>query len=83
MAAIGLRRAAIYQMQREGKFPKPVKIGVRAVGWIAEDVLAWVARRGHQPANRDHNPFFRSARPALPKLEVQNPASGVLSTPKR
>jgi prophage regulatory protein len=34
----GLGRAAIYQMKREGKFPKPVKIGVRAVGWIAEDV---------------------------------------------
>jgi prophage regulatory protein len=47
-ATIGLGRAAIYQMQREGKFPKPVKIGVRAVGWIAEDVLAWMARRANR-----------------------------------
>lgn len=35
-------------MQREGKFPKPVKIGVRAVGWIAEDVLAWIARQANR-----------------------------------
>jgi len=48
MATIGLGRAAIYQMQREGKFPRPVKIGVRAVGWIAEDVLAWIARRANR-----------------------------------
>jgi prophage regulatory protein len=48
MATIGLGRAHIYHMQREGKFPKPVKIGVRAVGWMAEDVFAWIARRANR-----------------------------------
>ena len=29
---VGLSRATIYQMMIEGRFPKPVKISVRAVG---------------------------------------------------
>ena len=75
IATIGLGRAAIYQMQREGKFPKPVKIGVRAVGWVAEDVLAWIARR----ANRQIAPqptFPKStgsrAKARSPKLRWRN-----------
>lgn len=41
----GLKRAAIYNAIRNGDFPRPVKIGDRAVGWLASEVLAWVASR--------------------------------------
>jgi hypothetical protein len=36
-------------LQRTGNFPKSVKIGVRAVGWMADDVLAWSAQRANRP----------------------------------
>jgi prophage regulatory protein len=42
---VGLSRATIYQMMREGRFPKPVKISVRAVGWIEHEIQEWLMKR--------------------------------------
>lgn len=42
---IALCRSTIWQYVRQGKFPKPVKIGVRAVGWRESAVLAWIEAR--------------------------------------
>jgi len=41
----GLRRSTIYRMQASGQFPRRVKIGARAVGWIEVEVQAWLANR--------------------------------------
>jgi prophage regulatory protein len=77
IATIGLGRAAIYQMQREGKFPKPVKIGVRAVGWIAEDVLAWMARRANRQIatvahiSKEHDQPLQRPRSEAPPVQCQ------------
>jgi prophage regulatory protein len=29
----------------EGKFPRPVSLGARAVGWIETEVEEWIARQ--------------------------------------
>ena len=46
----GLPRATIYDHMAKGTFPKQLKIGPRAAGWIAAEVHRWVedrvARRG-------------------------------------
>jgi prophage regulatory protein len=39
---VPLCRATIYQLISQGKFPKPVGIGGRAVAWIETEVEAWV-----------------------------------------
>ncbi len=41
----GLSRSTIYAMMAEGIFPKPIKLGKRAVGWKDTDVAAWVDDR--------------------------------------
>jgi prophage regulatory protein len=41
----GLRRSMIYQLETEQRFPRRIKIGVRAVGWIQGEVQHWVAQR--------------------------------------
>lgn len=41
----GLGRSTIYLMVSEGRFPKQRRLGVRAVGWLAEDVFRWLAER--------------------------------------
>ena len=41
----GASRSTIYAWVRLGLFPKPVKIGPRAVGWRKSDVDAWLASR--------------------------------------
>lgn len=35
----------IYELMGEGKFPRPVKLGARAVGWLERDVAEWQAAR--------------------------------------
>lgn len=42
-ARVGLSRSTIYDAIRAGSFPAPVRIGARAVGWIAGDVDRWLA----------------------------------------
>lgn len=41
-ARTGLSRSTIYLRISEGRFPKPVSLGSRAVGWIESEVNDWV-----------------------------------------
>jgi prophage regulatory protein len=41
----GLSRSTIYLRIAEGKFPKPVCLGGRAVGWLAQEVQDWLQNR--------------------------------------
>ncbi|HCU89252.1 MAG TPA: DNA-binding protein [Gammaproteobacteria bacterium] len=38
----GLSRSTIYQLMTEGRFPRPLKLGKRAVGWRESDVADWL-----------------------------------------
>lgn len=41
-AVTGLSRSTIYKWMDEGSFPKPVKLGPRAVGWREADINDWL-----------------------------------------
>ena len=41
----GLGRSAIYAYLQAGQFPRPVKLGPRAVGWIEAEVDEWISER--------------------------------------
>ncbi len=41
----GLSRSTIYDWIAKGAFPKPIKLGVRAVGWRERDIQFWLALR--------------------------------------
>jgi prophage regulatory protein len=41
----GLSRSTLYAMIAEGRFPAPVKLGTRAVGWKESDLSEWLASR--------------------------------------
>jgi prophage regulatory protein len=41
----GRSRSAIYEGMAAGTFPKPVKIGARAVAWPESVIRAWIAER--------------------------------------
>ncbi len=38
----GASRSSIYKWKNEGKFPQPVKLGPRAVGWRRSEVQQWL-----------------------------------------
>lgn len=44
-ARTGLSRSTLYFMISEGQFPKPVKIGRRAVGWPENRIVIWLSSR--------------------------------------
>jgi prophage regulatory protein len=41
MERVGLRHTQIYDRMAEGKFPKAVKVGDRAVAWIESEIDAY------------------------------------------
>jgi prophage regulatory protein len=42
---VGLSRSSIYMAISQGKFPRPVRLGLRAVGWLESEIEAWVLRQ--------------------------------------
>ncbi len=44
-ARTGLSRSTIYLRISEGRFPSPVSLGSRAVGWIESEINTWLAER--------------------------------------
>lgn len=40
-----LSRSTLYAYMNKGLFPKPVKLGLRAVGWYASEVNDWIVSR--------------------------------------
>ena len=43
MSLTGLSRSSIYLRISVQEFPKPIKIGRRAVGWSEDSLIAWQA----------------------------------------
>ncbi len=41
-ARTGLSRSTIYLRISQRRFPKPVSLGGRAVGWVEEELNAWL-----------------------------------------
>ena len=47
-ARTGLSRSTIYLRVAEGKFPRPISLGARAVGWLDAEIEAWLATQIEQ-----------------------------------
>ena len=41
----GLSRSTVYMRIAEGKFPKPISLGGRAVGWLEAEIQEWLQCR--------------------------------------
>lgn len=38
----GLSRSSIYNYIRQGRFPQPIKLGLRSVGWMEDEINQWL-----------------------------------------
>ena len=45
LARTGLSRSTIYVRLDQGRFPRPVSLGARAVGWLESEVDEWIRER--------------------------------------
>ena len=41
----GLSRSTIYLRIQKGTFPRPINLGARAVGWLENEIEAWLSER--------------------------------------
>ena len=42
---IPISRSHAHALAAQGKFPKPIKLGLRASGWLESEINAWLADR--------------------------------------
>ena len=70
-AKTGLKRSAIYASIAEGKFPKQVSLGPGSVGWVEQEVDAWLSSAAvvTVPTLRKH--FFSFADGARARVGVK------------
>ncbi len=40
-----LKRTQIYQKIAAGEFPKQIRLGPKAVGWLESEINSWIAAR--------------------------------------
>jgi prophage regulatory protein len=45
IARTGLSRSTLYEQMAKGRFPRPVQLGPRAVGWLSGEVDTWTRAR--------------------------------------
>jgi prophage regulatory protein len=41
----GLCRSLIYQLEADDRFPRRIRIGSRAVGWLHDEIQQWLTDR--------------------------------------
>jgi hypothetical protein len=46
---IPLKPTRIYELMGDGTFPKPVRLGERAVAWLESEVDAWILTQADKP----------------------------------
>ncbi len=44
----GIGRSTIYKYMNENRFPKSIRLGKRAAGWIVDEVDSWIDVRIQQ-----------------------------------
>ena len=55
MGRTGLSRSTIYAKVANSDFPPPINLGLRAVGWIADEVEEWIQSRIDASRKDDHS----------------------------
>jgi len=50
MEMTGLPRSTIYLYMKQRTFPLQVKLGVRSVGWLEDEIRGWIEERKYERA---------------------------------
>lgn len=45
MEITGLKKATVYLHMKQGTFPRQIKLGPKAAGWLASDIQSWIIGR--------------------------------------
>jgi len=45
MVTVGYSKSHLYELISRGEFPRPIKLGARAAGWLSGDISDWLDSR--------------------------------------
>lgn len=45
LSKTGLGKTTLYALLKQSQFPKPVSLGLRAVGWLESEIEAWIQEK--------------------------------------
>ena len=45
LATVGYSKSHLYELINRGEFPRPIKLGARAAGWLSGDISDWLDAR--------------------------------------
>jgi prophage regulatory protein len=62
----GRKRSTIFADMKAGTFPRPIPLGPRARGWLADEIQEWIRARADERNQGDRN-----GAQALRPLEVR------------
>ncbi|WP_084251046.1 helix-turn-helix transcriptional regulator [Sphingomonas pruni] len=69
LSIIGISRSTLYDWMASGTFPRPIRLGRRAVGWRSKDISDWLEKLPsrlsglRQPLTRKENKHAYHGRP--------------------
>jgi prophage regulatory protein len=63
-ALTGLGRSTIYDQMNRGKFPHPVKLTGKIVGWPESSLSAWIASRQGSPGAEQADALSHNLHPS-------------------
>jgi prophage regulatory protein len=66
IARTGLSRSTLYEQMAQGRFPRSVQLGPRAVGWLESEVNAWLMAR----IGEDRKAWIPPQAPSRPRSEA-------------
>lgn len=49
---LGISRSWLYDQLKNGRFPKPIQLGPRSIGWLEEDIENWLRSKGEQAGEK-------------------------------
>ena len=50
LAMVGLSASTLRNLQNAGAFPQPLKLSLRATGWLTSDIEHWLATKAAERA---------------------------------
>lgn len=65
IARCGLCGSSIYARIQSGEFPRPIRIGKRAVGWLESEVESWLAEKVKASRPAKIRPAPKAQKPAV------------------
>lgn len=48
LSMIGLSDTTVWRMERDGRFPKRLRIGGNSVGWLESEITSWLRSRAEE-----------------------------------